>query len=327
MTSINSKMITIETDPLISVVIPAYNHGLYIEECLDSILLNLDSKIELIIIDDGSRDDTFARAEDWILRNGHKIFRVILESQENQGVSVTLNRLIHLSSGQFVIPLASDDILTRGSIKARLAEFSSDPEIYIVFGDCYSIDECSNLTSPSVLRYLYGADTGALMSHHRIKREIIMRWAIPGPATMFRREAYNLVTGQEKYDKKLIVEDRIWYLRIMASHLVKYIDKPVAYYRIHKGNTISNSGKRMQMMNDVMISELSILPKYRGLNYLALKITMHKNKRLLKLEKYNTILNKIKFIFIKIIYNLFYKMDRAVSMSFKILLPDDIHSK
>ena len=85
------------TDDLISVIVPAYNHEKYIEECIRSIMAQTYQNIELLVIDDGSKDGTFEILQSLKPECEKRFVRVVFETQENQGTCVTLNRLIDLA--------------------------------------------------------------------------------------------------------------------------------------------------------------------------------------------------------------------------------------
>ncbi|KKK38788.1 hypothetical protein WQ57_07360 [Mesobacillus campisalis] len=98
---------------LVSVVIPVYNAASYLEDCLNSILGQDYEQLELIVINDGSPDDS----EEIIRKFAEKDSRVRPFAQENHGLGYTRNRGISLSSGEYVFFLDSDDLVPSGAIK------------------------------------------------------------------------------------------------------------------------------------------------------------------------------------------------------------------
>ncbi len=105
-------------DELVSVLIPLYNHEQYINECLDSIKNQTYSNIEVIIVNDGSSDNSEKIVKQWIENNPNLNIKYI--SQENQGVTKTLNKMIGLSKGEYITLCASDDVLKEESIEKRV---------------------------------------------------------------------------------------------------------------------------------------------------------------------------------------------------------------
>ncbi len=108
-----------------SVVIPSYNHGRFIEACVASVLSD-DLDLELIVIDDGSRDDSVERLQ--ALRDP----RLRLEVQENRGAHVALNRGLDLCRGEICFVLNSDDRFHPDRITRCLETFREDPEVVAV---------------------------------------------------------------------------------------------------------------------------------------------------------------------------------------------------
>ena len=77
------------TLPLVSIAIPAYKHAAFIEECLASVCAQTYPELELVLIDDGSPDDTFAIAQRYLEAHGKRFRRIVLERRENDGTLVS----------------------------------------------------------------------------------------------------------------------------------------------------------------------------------------------------------------------------------------------
>lgn len=130
----------VDNPPLVSVVMPAYNAERFIKDAIDSVVSQTHSRLELIIVDDGSKDSTPGIAES-LARCDPRI-RVI--HQSNSGVSAARNAGIAVANGEFLAFLDADDILTPDSIDLRLREFGKDPEVGLVHCDLQEIDEDSH---------------------------------------------------------------------------------------------------------------------------------------------------------------------------------------
>jgi glycosyltransferase involved in cell wall biosynthesis len=95
---------------LITVVIPVYNHARYVTQCLDSVLNQTHRPLQLIVIDDGSRDGSPAIVEDYFRCRGEVPgVEIIFRARENRGAHHTLNEGLAAATGEFVAPLNSDD--------------------------------------------------------------------------------------------------------------------------------------------------------------------------------------------------------------------------
>ena len=94
-------------DPLVSILVPLYNHEEFVLDCLEGIKNEGYPSVELIVMDDGSSDNSLKIASDWLQSNRHHFIDSKIYSQENQGVVKTLNKLLSLSKGEFCLPLAA----------------------------------------------------------------------------------------------------------------------------------------------------------------------------------------------------------------------------
>ncbi len=220
------------TPPLISVRIPAYNHERFVTETLDSVRLQSYANKEIVIIDDGSTDQTASRIEEWIELYGDQI-PVTYVSRPNKGVSATINELIGLTKGDYLVGLASDDKLVPGSLQARYEYLQAHPEKMAVFGDSQVIDMDGNVIFSSGLVDLHSAKKSEYGTDEGLKRQIIKNWSVTGSVIMTRKELHE----EFLFDENLKVEDRDFYLRLVARNLLGFIDTPVSAYRVHDANT------------------------------------------------------------------------------------------
>jgi glycosyltransferase involved in cell wall biosynthesis len=110
--------------PQVSVVIPAYNCAAYVGQAVDSVLRQTYTDWEIIVVDDGSRDDTKLILEQY----GDRIRYIY---QQNQGVSIARNRGIELARGEFIAFLDADDYFLPDKIAAQIAVFAAQPNLGI----------------------------------------------------------------------------------------------------------------------------------------------------------------------------------------------------
>jgi glycosyltransferase involved in cell wall biosynthesis len=260
--------------PLVSVLIPLYNHARYVEQCLDSVKAQDYDNVEVIIVDDGSSDDSYERVSAWRDRNQTALRAFTALRQQNHGINYTLNRLISLSQGQYLVIIASDDYLLPGSIRTRVEAMCSHPEWLLLLGDVSAVNDAGKLLYRSLIKERFHASTFAL-SHPRLRTtELILHWCIAGPMFTIDRHAYDLY-GQYD-DTRLAGEDRDFVLAMLSRDKVGFINRVVGAYRIHEGSTARGNRQGVVRLN-VLQSEFSYTNKFDGFERVALWVTSRRN--------------------------------------------------
>ncbi|HUZ05758.1 MAG TPA: glycosyltransferase family A protein, partial [Acidobacteriaceae bacterium] len=174
-------------EPLVSVLVPSYNHEQYVVECLESIKDSNHKRLELILSDDCSTDHTYALSKEWAQRNASRFERVVTVRQDiNLGIVKNLQFLFENAQGEYLAYLASDDMLTPSGITDRLEVFEEDGDVDAVFGNSQLISE-----SGSVLReqFLAANIAKAFISKKLLLCALLRFWGPGGPVMMLRRTA------------------------------------------------------------------------------------------------------------------------------------------
>lgn len=207
--------------PLVSVVIICYNHGHFLAEAIESVLEQTIGDVELIVVDDGSTDDTPAVAA------RYPSIRYL--RQRNQGMSAARNAGLRVSRGRYVSFLDADDrllpeALTEGAICLR-----EHPECAFVSGR-YRMITADGEPIPT------DPPPDVPEDHYRV---LLERNYIGMHATvLFRKEALESVSG---FDRSMrACDDYEIYLRIARHRPVYCHDRTVAEYRCHGANTSLN---------------------------------------------------------------------------------------
>lgn len=234
--------------PLVSILIPAYNHENFVEQTLNSVLEDEYANKEIIIINDGSKDNTDTVINLWKNKNQNKI-NIVYRNRENKGLTKTLNELISLSKGTYVILIASDDYLINNSILQRVEYLESHTEKMVVFADCIVVDANNNQISSSGISELYKARKQNFFTNKGIRREVIERWSLCGPVLMLKKEIYSIIGG---YDENLAVEDWDFALRAVSQNLYAFLDVKVSAYRVHGKNSSLMKEKQILMYKDMI---------------------------------------------------------------------------
>jgi glycosyltransferase involved in cell wall biosynthesis len=249
--------------PLVTLVVPLYNHALYVGQCLESIFSDAYPNKEIVVIDDGSTDGSFQVTRAWYEINRQRFSgRFDLSSRENRGVTRTLNELVSRAAGDFIVVLASDDYLLPGGIQARLDYLRAHPDRMAVIGDCIVIDQNSIKLHDSGLSGFKRGRKAYLVHEKLIAYELVFRWCVPGPVFMARKELYRMIGG---YREDIAVEDRDFYLRMIARGLLGFVDYPVAAYRIHTGGFTSTPARELCYKEAMLITVTENLTGFSGL--------------------------------------------------------------
>ncbi len=114
---------------LISVIVPCYNQGIYLKETIQSALASTYRPLEIIIINDGSTDDSLELAR--VLEAQHPEVRVL--DQANSGVTKARNSGIAAAQGEYILPLDGDDLISNTYIEKGIAVLSMRPEVKVVY--------------------------------------------------------------------------------------------------------------------------------------------------------------------------------------------------
>lgn len=265
---------SLDVMPLISVIVPVYNHSSYVEECLDS-LLNADYEpLEVLVLDDGSRDSSYEVIKAWRARHPEAFFHFELMRQRNQGAARTCNTLLGLAQGSYIAPLASDDCLLPGGLTARLRYLEQNPQILAVMGDCTIISDSSDTICESALFDYRKSDRRAFTRPEFLADELVLRWTVPGPVLLLRREAFCASTGVGLFAEDGGVEDRDFYLRLLQRNALAFVPEKVAAYRVHIDNSCrpTTLATRVAHYKARLISERKYIGLFKGRRRLFLQL-------------------------------------------------------
>jgi glycosyltransferase involved in cell wall biosynthesis len=252
--------------PLVSVLIPAYNHAAYVEECLNSVLNEGYPNLEIIIINDGSKDNTEQKIETWIEAN-QKALPITFKSRPNKGITKSLNEMLALAKGDYLVIIASDDYLLPGGIHARLTALQNNPDKLAVIGDCHIIDTVGNITHQSAFKDRSKANIANYLNPKTFQREIIENFCVPGPVLMYKKEIFNTI---RPYNEAMNGEDLDFYYQAAYNNLLLYIDTSVSAYRIH-GNNATHRPFFVTLLEEELQLQLEYIRTFKGYQRVFLK--------------------------------------------------------
>lgn len=216
----------IETSPLVSIVVPSYNHEKYIQETIESIVNQTYDNIELIVIDDGSKDNSPQIIQKLSKKYGFKFIH-----RPNKGLSATLNEGIKLSKGKYWSACASDDVLILDKIAIQVGFMENNLEYGMCFSKIIAFNERGEKTKNNP-KY---AKSGWLF-----KDILYQRLTIPAASILTRKEVFDRVG---LYDENLFVEDWDMFLKIANKYQIGFVNQYLAYYRLHDSNISHQKSK------------------------------------------------------------------------------------
>jgi len=232
---------------LVSVIIPAYNAAAFIGEALDSALAQTYRTLEVIVIDDGSTDDTATIVQQFAARDS----RVRLLQQVNLGVAAARNFGIEQSRGSLLAPLDADDIWHPDKIaKQVMAMHAGGPSVALVYAWSSLIDEGGNVLRRSENAAVHEGDVFPFL--------LLENFIGNGSAPLLRRHCVREVGG---YDTTLRArggecEDLMLYLRIAEKYRVRVVPEFLIGYRAGSSN-LSNNVYRMKQGHELVLKEIS----------------------------------------------------------------------
>ena len=195
-----------DTLPLITLIVPAYNEALVIQPALRNLLHLEYPHYEIIVVDDGSSDDTYTLASAVARESSRVPVRVV--TKKNGGKADALNTGIAMARGEFVMCMDGDTKLSRNSLRAMIRHFD-DPRVGGVAGNVRVLNRDNLLTKIQALEYVEGL---AMVR----KAQSFMRTVniIPGPCSMFRKSVVRSVGG---YDLDTFAEDCDITLKLLVN--------------------------------------------------------------------------------------------------------------
>jgi len=226
---------------LVSVIIPTYNRSGMLVEAMDSVFAQTYRPIELIVVDDGSTDDTQEVLEHWAREHPDSpSFSLLSIHQANQGAQVARNRGLRESRGEFIQFLDSDDILLPEKMARQVACFKADRAFDVVYGDW--VEGCD----------LAGAPPGSLGQQSDMVVALLSTGWVPTFCYLYRRQQ---LPADNLWDPTITVNQDLDYaLQVAGSGLTfGYARGSDGLYRRHPHDRISQKGVLVRASNMVRI--------------------------------------------------------------------------
>lgn len=223
--------------PLVSVIIPAYNHEKFIGAALDSVLAQTMDDFELIVIDDGSTDSTGKIVRDY------SDPRLSYYYQENQDAYNTINRGLGMAGGRYLSILNSDDVYTRNRLE-KLVQFMSETDSQAVFTDVIPISDDGVVFDDPAFGWniWHKKNRDFYFEAGDIYTAFLKGNFMVTTSNLFMRSEAVKKTGRFCSLRYLHDYDYIFRLMLACPGQVHYLaHEKLLYYRIHPGNTLGEA--------------------------------------------------------------------------------------
>jgi glycosyltransferase involved in cell wall biosynthesis len=243
--------------PTVSVIIPTYNRGALLVEAVESALAQRRPPDEILVVDDGSRDDTAARMAAY----GERVRYV---RQANAGPSAARNHGFRLARGEYLALLDSDDLWTPDRLERQLEVLQRHPDTDVVFGrevlfGAGQPDRDWNLHDPEVRRVL-AQTAGPLVP---ILPVLIRENVVPTSTALFRRALLDRTGGIDESLRQAEDWD-LWLRFALAGARFAHVPSPLCRRRMHDSNLIHDKEARMQATLAVLERHLPQLRELRA---------------------------------------------------------------
>ena len=223
----------VQSTPLVTIAVITYNTADYVLETLESIKRQTYPNIELIVSDDGSKDNSVALCKEWIEQNSSRFVRTELIAGENIGVAGNSNRALFAAQGEWFKDIAGDDILPDDSIEKHMKFVHNHPEIKYFFGkEIYFYGEFADSNfKPQKMPFRYVFFGDKVTAKRQFK--LLTRQFFGAPTASFGNvEAMRSIGG---YNEAIpMTEDGPLYLALAkAGFKLGFMDEYSVYRRIH----------------------------------------------------------------------------------------------
>jgi glycosyltransferase involved in cell wall biosynthesis len=230
-------------DPRISVYLPSHNYGRFLGEAIESVLRQTVDDWELIVIDDGSTDETPAVMD---LYRGHP--QISLHRKEGLGLTAVCNFALEQAKGKYVIRLDGDDVFDENILLVLGNLMDRDPKLALVFPDYYLVDQFGEVFGQERRKRLYAKTHTFDMPPN-------------GACTLVRADVLKEVGG---YREDLGAQDGfdLW-SKVISRYKCANVNLPLFYYRRHGDNLTTNTERiinaRRQIKKDAVQDRLAAL--------------------------------------------------------------------
>lgn len=234
-----------QVGPTVSVVIPTYNRAHMIGETLNSVLAQTYRSFEIIVVDDGSADNT----PEVLAHYGPPVH--YMRCENNIGKAAARNTGIRIARGDYIALLDSDDLWLPNKLQAQMDVFDEQPDLKWVYSDCYMFDgrTGANICTWSSHSRLYAGSIFELLFQNNF---------IASPTPVFWRQVFDEVGYFDETLQRHQPEDADMWLRAAAIFPIGLVSKPLARFRLHPNSLTMREDPQMALQGVISVLEHAV---------------------------------------------------------------------
>ena len=265
------------SSPLVSILVPFYNPGIFFKKTIASLEGLNYPNIEYIFIDDGSTDDSCKYLEDF-----SRPYELL--TQNNQGVlnlATTINKCLLKASGEYVQMFPSDDLIYKNKLSKQVEIFDELPSVCLVFSKMHIIDKDDRIVaysfSPTSIKL------NSVLTNEDLLPVFVSNYFLSQPTTLIRTSLLRKIGGFCQ-PNNLYAEDLPTHLALLKEGDFYFQDEFTAAYRIHD-KQMTNLYSEKMIMSDFLYIEswsMSQLPHFRNPKKLEYNLKVSRHKALLR---------------------------------------------
>lgn len=253
MLQLSNKLLNMLFTPLVSLITPSYNQGQFLEQTIHSVIKQDYPKIEYLVIDGGSTDQSI----EIIQKYGSRITYWV--SEPDKGQAEAINKGLALAKGEIIGWLNADDMLLPGTIQLAVETFQKNPEVDVFYGHLERIDDNGQLVPTPTLpkdRVTFS------------KQLVIGECLVNQPGSFWRKEIMDRV-GLLNPDLHYVLDYEYWIRLALEGAIFHRVSNTVAYFRLsHSSKTVIQTAQMAREQLEILERTLHLegLPVKTGLS-------------------------------------------------------------
>ncbi len=255
-----------ETNEVVSIIIPIYNVEAYLRQCLETVIHQTYPHLEIILVNDGSPDQSEEICKDFFRKDA----RIRYVRQENGGLSAARNTGIELATGDYLTFIDPDDWVTEDYVEVlyrQLKKYDADVSVanYNLYDDSSS-KYLIKVTDDDYSETLY--EGREIMDHDAIQETRDMAWA----CAMMKLYKRDLFEGIRFPVGKNVEDNFLMYKLFLKAHRVVHTEKCIYWYRVGRADTLSQVWTEKRVVDEMEAKQ----EKLALLGMLGYDLTWHR---------------------------------------------------